>query len=120
VALPAGAAWAASPTIKATIGSTDNVNVTGSGFTPGGQVHVQLDAGTTVISATNVAANLPSLTCTRGGLKPFCVSFPGGYFATSLIPSQLGCGEVANGLVQATDLATDLTTEEPISWVGAC
>jgi hypothetical protein len=121
----AGAASAASsPTISAP-SSTGNTSlpVAGSGFAPGGQVHLEVDSGTAVVSSTNVVASEPSssFVCVYG-VKPVChqVTIPGGQFQTTVALSILGCGVIADGILKATDLSTGSIANESIWWEGMC
>jgi hypothetical protein len=121
----AGVASAAtSPTIAAPSPTIDiSLPVQGSGFTPGGHVHVEVDFGTAVVSSTNVVASESSSSwvCVYG-LKPVCheVTFPGGHFQTALALSNLGCGGSAAGTVKATDLSTGSVASESIVWTTMC
>jgi len=113
-----------SPTITAP-SPTVNISllVQGSGFTPGGQVHLEVDSGTAVVSSTNVVASEPSsyLVCVYG-VKPVChqVTTPGGQFQATVALSNLGCDGSAAGTVKATDLSTGSVASEPIVWTTMC
>jgi hypothetical protein len=122
----AGVASAAtSPTITvpaATVGI--DLPVAGSGFTPGGQVHLEVDSGTVGVpsTSTNVVASEPTSTLVCGyGVKPSCheVTVPGGQFHTTVALSNTGCGSAA-GTVKATDLSTGSVVSEPIVWTTMC
>ena len=122
----AGVASAAtSPTITApavTVGFS--LPVGGSGFTPGGQVHLEVDSDTAGVpsTSTNVVASEPrsSWVCVYA-LKPMCRedTIPGGRFQTTLALSNTGCGS-ASGTVKATDLSTGSVASEPIVWTTMC
>jgi hypothetical protein len=121
----AGVASAAtSPTTtgpSSTIGNS--LPVEGSGFTPGGQVRLEVDSGTAVVSSTNVVASEPdSIEVCVHGVKPVCheVIIPGGRFQTTVALSNLGCAVIAHGTVKATDLSTGRVASEAISWEGGC
>lgn len=112
--LAESASAATSPAITVSSSNLDAVSVNGSGFTPGGQVRVELDAAWGVVSAANVVATEPSSTwaCVYG-VKPVChlVTLPGGQFSTFLTVG--GCGGSMNGTVKATDLSTGAAASEP-------
>jgi hypothetical protein len=118
----AGAASAAtSPTITGPSGTIDtSLPVAGSGFTPGGQVHLEVDSGTAVISSANVVASEPNATevCVHGVCHE--VITLGGWFQTTVALSNLGCAVIAHGTVKATDLSTGRVASKAISWEGPC
>jgi hypothetical protein len=118
------ASAATSPSITATlIDGGPSVQIAGSGFTPGGQVRVEVDSGTAVISSTNVVASESSSSwvCVDG-VKPACheITIPGGAFETTLELQSLGCGAVAQDTVKATDLSTGSLASEAVLSVGFC
>ena len=120
----AGVASAAtSPAITGPSGTLDtSLPVDGSGFTPGGQVSLEVDSGTAVISSTNVVASEPDSIEVCSVVKPVCheVTIPGGRFQTTVALSILGCAVIAYGTVKATDLSTGRVASKAISWEGAC
>lgn len=122
----AGVASAAtSPTITAPYATVGiGLPVAGSGFTPGGQVHIEVDSGTAGVpsTSTNVVASEPTSTLVCGyGVHPVCrqVTLPGGQFNTTVALSNTGCGSAA-GTVKATDLSTGSVASEPIVWTTMC
>ena len=136
--LLSGVAWAASvgplagvasaatsPTITAPSPIVAiSLPVAGSGFTPGGQVHIEVDSGTAGVpsTSTNVVASEPTSTLVCGyGVHPVCrqVTLPGGQFNTTVALSNTGCGS-AVGTVKATDLSTGSIATEPIVWTTMC
>jgi len=118
----AGVASAAtSPAITGPSGTLDtSLPVDGSGFTPGGQVSLEVDSGTAVISSTNVVASEPDSieVCPHGVCHEVTIS--GGQFQTTVALSKLGCAVIAHGTVTATDLSTGRVASKAIVWQGAC
>ena len=111
----AAAAAAASPSITWT---TANGSMSGTGFTPGGQVLIQEDlgspvTGSTVMFSTNVTASQTrtTLVC-KPAPQPFCthVTIPGGGFTTT-VPNPPGnpCTSTGDAYLVATDRATGST-----------
>jgi hypothetical protein len=99
--------------------------VSGSGFTPGGEVKVEVGSGTAVIFSANVAATEPippSLICVDG-VKPICHEFPGlpgGVVSVALQLPPLGCAVLESAPVTATDLATGRVASTAVEWEGFC
>ena len=93
--------------------------VSGSGFTPGGQVRVQETEGTTVLASTTVTATKPSVYC-----YPFIGCFqatPGGNISATLpYPGIPQCNVAVYGTVSATDLTTGSVASTPAAWVTIC
>jgi hypothetical protein len=118
------ASAAVSPSITATlIDGGPAVEVAGSGFTPGGQVHIEADSGTAVVSSANVVASetVRTWVCVYG-VKPACheVTLPGGTFATTVALQLLGCAAVAQDTITATDLSTGRVASKAVLSVGLC
>jgi hypothetical protein len=118
----AGIASAATSTISY---NSYNGTFSGSGFTPGGQVRVQEQVGTTLVGSTTVTASLKVIHCYRYPEEPpDCVTInPGGLISGTLSPNPgntLGCAVTLTGTVSATDLATGNVVSEPVTWMGLC
>jgi hypothetical protein len=117
-------AFAASPTITSALPNPTEsnlgaVDVLGSGFTPGGQVQVQLEAYGNVLSTTETTATNSTLECYRGGLKPVCHEVGGGNLDAVLSSAPFFCSEfpfLPVTEVDATDLSTGLTTTGTVDW----
>jgi hypothetical protein len=121
---PGVASAATSPSITVTfIEGGPSVQVTGTGFTPGGEVSVDADSGTTVISSANVVAteSVSTVVCVTG-VKPSChvVTIPGGKFQTTVELQWLGCAGEAQDTVTATDLSTGSVASVAVTNVGLC
>jgi len=109
----AGTASAApSPTISY---HPDTAAFSGSGYTPGGQVHVIETVNQTIIGSTTVTASPP---CNPWGYCP-----KPGQIIGWLLPhpgNTLGCAQTVTGTVTATDATTGSIASEPVTWMGLC
>jgi hypothetical protein len=100
-----------------------SIPVSGTGFTPGGQVRVEQDAPWGVVATDNVVASEPHTDLVCGyGVHPVCkwVTFPGGTFTALLTSTLPGCGGAVNSTVKATDLSTGAVASEPTTVVYMC
>jgi hypothetical protein len=124
VPLAAAASAATSPSITVTLNDGGpGIQVTGSGFTPGGDVSVEVESAATVISSAEVVAtDSSSVTVCVYGVKPSChvVTIPGGQFETTLTLQSPGCGGEVQDTVTATDLSTGSVVSEAVTYVGLC
>lgn len=116
----ASPALAATPQVTITCAATNNCTATGTGFTPSGTVQVQALAGTTVFSASSLAASGPTQVCVQA-LKPHCTTLPGGTFTAALpIDYGLACNATAAGTMQYTNVASGAVVSKPVTWTGPC
>jgi hypothetical protein len=111
-----GVASASTPVISASGDPSSPVvfDVTGAGgFTPGGNVRVEVDYNGAAVYSTTVAASEPrsQYICFYYGVKPHCqeVTIPGGRFSTTV--NDGGVGTVCNApppvyVIKATDLTS--------------
>jgi hypothetical protein len=94
--------------------------IAGSGFTPGGQVHLEVDLNGSVVTSTTVTAHNRIQTCDYDQVKPICIWSGGGTFTTTLsIPFVCDAPNQTEAVV-ATDLATTRTARIPIATSGFC
>lgn len=125
-AFPAVAS-ASGPTVFAS--STSNIDifdVVGNGYTPGGNVHVEVDFNGAAVYSTNVTTSLPSthFICIYGGVKPNChwVTFPGGSFSTTVSDQESGCvnpnGPAPVYVIKATDVSTGAAATTQVTGYG--
>jgi hypothetical protein len=92
--------------------------LSGSGFTPGGQVVVRELQGTSVPSSATVTATRPVVNCSSPG---HCVQIPGGYILLAVYaPVNLGCAVIETVTVTATDSSTGSVASVPVSFEGMC
>ena len=94
--------------------------LSGSGFTSGGQVVVRELQGTSVLASITATATKPVVDCYYPG---HCVLIPGGYIKASVYPNPavtLGCAMTETGTVTATDSATGSVASEAVTWEGMC
>jgi hypothetical protein len=124
---PAMASVPASPSISGSAALTPQGDlvlvVHGSGFTPGGPVHVEVDEdGVGRVSSTDVVASSREWVCDDGGLKPHCYWVGiNGAVDTSLPLPPAPCGPVgAVGTVTATNSDTGAVASQRINWGGVC
>jgi hypothetical protein len=119
--LASSALAASTPEVTITCTGTNSCTATGSGFTPSGEVLAEAYAGSSNFTSTYLKASGPTYTCTTGGLKPVCVTLPGGSFATALpIDYWLACDATATGSVKYTDVSTGKAVSKPATWTGPC
>lgn len=121
--LAAVASASTSPTISYSQGSSQ---VTGSGFTPGGQVVVREWLGSTLLSYTITKASQPRMFCPPpppGEPRDCYPITDGGQIVATLSVDPmgtLGCGWTETGTITATDSATGIVVSEPVTWIGMC
>jgi hypothetical protein len=99
--------------------------VAGNSFTPGGNVHVEVDRNGAAVYSTTVATSEPSqhFLCIYG-LKPYChwVTLPGGMFSTTVNDEQSGCvnpnGPPPVYVIKATDLTNGAAATTQVNGYG--
>lgn len=93
----APAALAAGPQITVTCTTPTGCSVSGTGFTPSAQLHVESYVGSALLSSSSVTASAPTVACVYG-LKPICHPIGGGDFYLLLpVDHSLACNANAAG-----------------------